>query len=134
MQLLDPLNKRNCFVERIVTPLRSAGMAAAPFESKAYLRAPTMAAINFHVGGFADYHVVRTNAFMLDERIARDTVAPLLHVAKIIERPIPGQAQLLQRGQSIDHGGRGTLLIARAQAVDDTVLVFALKRVPLPLR
>src|SRR5258708_22437202 len=133
MQLLDPLNKRNCLVERIVTPLGRTGMATASLEGNAYLRASTVATINLHVRGFANDHVIRTNALVLDERITRDAVAPLFHIAKIIERPVFRQAQLLQCSQSIEHGRRGTLLITSAKTIDNAILILTFKGVPLPL-
>src|SRR5258708_31965118 len=133
MQLLDPLNKRNCLVERIVTPLGRTGMATASLEGDAYLRASTVATINLHVRGFANDHVIRTHALVLDERITRDAVAPLFHIAKIIERPVFRQAQLLQCSQSIEHGRRGTLLITSAKTIDNAILILTFKGVPLPL-
>src|SRR5579883_2084040 len=71
---------------------------------------------------------------MLDEGVARDAVAPLFHVAEVVEGPIARQAELFERRQGIEHRRRRALLVARAQAVNNAILVLALKWVPLPLR
>src|SRR5258708_38868145 len=107
-------------------------MATASLEGNAYLRASTVATINLHVRGFANDHEIRTNARVLDERITRDAVAPLFHIAKIIERPAFPQPQLLQCSQSIEHGRHGTLLITSAKTRDKDILILNFRGIPLP--
>src|SRR5260370_40070131 len=89
--------------------------------------------IKHHVRGLANDHVIRTHALLFDERITRDAVAPLFHIAKIIERPVFRQTQLLQCSQRIEHGRRGTLLITSAKTIDNAILILTFKGVPLPL-
>src|SRR5947209_4181795 len=70
---------------------------------------------------------------MFNQGIAGDAVAPLLHVTKIIEGPIPGQTQFLESCQGINHRRCGALFVASTKAVDDAILELAFERVPLPL-
>src|SRR2546425_10256666 len=133
MQSFDSLNKRNGLVERIITTFGRTGMATAPFEGDTYLSTTTVTAINLHVGGFANHDEIGTNALMLDQSMTRNAIAPFFHVAKIIERPVFRQPKLFQCSQRIDHGWRGTLLIASTQAIDDAIFELTRKRIPLPL-
>src|SRR5690348_448949 len=70
---------------------------------------------------------------MLDEGIAGDAIAPFFHVAEIIERPIFRQTKLFQGCKGVDHGWGRAFFVARAEAVNDTVLELALEGGPLPL-
>src|SRR2546426_4055951 len=134
MQLLDPLNKRDSLIERIIATFWRAGMATDPLEGDTDLGASTVPAINFHISGFANHHEIGANTLVFYERIPGDAVAPLFHIAKIVECPVFGQTQLFECGHCINHRRCGTLLIASAEAIDDSILEFALKWIPFPLR
>ena len=88
VQSLDSLDKGNGFVEGVVAAFGGAGMAAAPLKGDADLGTPAMAAIDVHLSRFADDDKVRANTLVFNEGVAGDTVAPLLHIAKIIECPV----------------------------------------------
>jgi len=93
-----------------------------------------MAAINLHIGGFADDDKIGANAFVFDKGVAGDAIAPFFHIAEIIERPIPREAKFFKGSHSIDHRRRRTFLVARAESINDAILNLALEGVPLPLR
>src|SRR2546429_7207966 len=115
MQLLNALNKWDGLVERIIPTFRRACMATNSLEGDTDVGASTVPAINFHIGGFANHYEIGANTLVFYERIPRDTVAPLFHIAKIVERPVFGQPQLFECGHCIDHRRCGTLLIASAK-------------------
>src|SRR5438132_784534 len=133
VQLLHALYKGNCLVQSVIAAFGRTGMTTAPLKGNADLGTATMAAINFHVGRFAYHYKIRTNTLVLNQRITGNAVAPLFHVAKIIERPILRQSQLFQRRQRIDHWRGGALFVASAKTIDNSILEFTLEGVPLPL-
>ena len=69
MQLLDALNKWDGLIESIIPTFRRACMATNSLEGDTDLGASTVPAINFHVGGFANYHKIWADAFMFYKRI-----------------------------------------------------------------
>src|SRR5947209_14021789 len=103
MQLLDALYKRDGFVEGIIAAFRGAGMTAPPLKDDADLGAPSVAPVNLHVSRFAYDDKIGANALVLNQGITGDAVTPFFHVAKIIERPISRQSELLHGGHGIDH-------------------------------
>src|SRR5579872_1789183 len=92
-----------------------------------------MAPVDVELGGLPDNHEVRTNSFVLDQRVGGDAVAPLLHVAEVVERPVAKQIELDQGGDGVDHGRRRALLVARSASEDDAVLSLPLEWIPGPL-
>src|SRR6266550_1105412 len=92
MQLLHTLDKRKSFVESVIITLRSTSMGMTALESDADFYMSTLATINLHISCFANCHKIGANAFMFNEHIAGDAVAPLLNVTEIIERPILRQS------------------------------------------
>src|SRR5437763_8968101 len=108
-------------------------MATAPLKGDADLGTLAVAAVNLHVGRFPYNYKIGAHILVFDQGITRNAVTPLFHVAKIIERPISRQSQLLQCGHGIDHRRRRALFIASAKAIDNSILELTLEAIPLPL-
>src|SRR5579884_3895475 len=96
-KVLHALDERRRAIERILAQTRHGGMTAFPLEDGADLDPATMPTINVHARGLADDHKIGANAFVLHQGMWRDAVAPLLHIAEVIERPTVQQSELFQR-------------------------------------
>ncbi len=93
-----------------------------------------MSPIDLHLGRFADDDEIGLDPGVhLDEGIGCDPVAPLLHVAEVVDGVALQEAEVTGNGQAMDHARRAALLVACAPRVEATILHLTHERIPLPL-
>ena len=132
LEAADAFDQGEGLVDGVVAEVIAGGVRAAAFGDRLQFDAAFVAAIDLHFGGLADDDEVGADAFVFDEGVRGDAVAPLFHIAEVVGGPTFEQPHAAGDGQTVDHAGRAALLIASAASVEDAVLDFALERVPLP--
>ena len=128
----DAFEQREGFVDGVVAEVIAGGVGAFAFGDRFQFDASFVAAVDLHFGWFADDDKVGADAFVLDEGVGRDAVAPFFHIAEVVGGPPIEKAEAAGDGQAVDHGGRAAFFVAGAAGVEDAVFDFAFERVPFP--
>ncbi len=105
VELLDSGHNRHHFVNRIVPELVGSGVNRAPLGDHFQFHPPLVAAVHIHLGWLADDDIVRAEALALDQRLAGQPVAILLHIAEVIHREAVQQAEFPGQGDAVEHAG-----------------------------
>ena len=93
-----------------------------------------MAAVHVHLGWLADDDQVRTETLALDQGLAGQSVAVLLHIAEVIHREALQQAEFFGQNDAVEHAWGGLFLIPCPAGIQNPFLDLALERVPAPRR
>ena len=110
-------------------------MCTAAARRHLHLQPALVPAVHLHARGLANHHKVRPHpGIQLHKSVARDAVAPLFHVAKIIRGPAIKQTKVARNRHSVNHARCAALLIAGAARIQHAVLHLAHEWVPTPRR
>ena len=133
VQLLDLRDQRDHLVNRIVAALRRAGMTRTSAHVNLDLHAPAMSAVHAQIGWLREHHAIRPDTVFLENVDPRQAVAVFfLHRSHDPQRVVAFQLQILYHLARVNHAGHACALIIGAASVDETILHFALVRVPGP--
>ena len=132
VELLDAGDNRQHFVNRIVPKLVRGGVNRAPLGDHFQFHSPLVAAVHVHLGRLADDNEVRPEALALDQGLASQPVAILLHIAEVIHGETLQQTEFVGQGDAVEHAGSGLFLIPGPAGIEDSILHLALERVPAP--